>query len=172
MRRYQRLPEDFYEIIRRRKLRVDQVGFAIYLRGKSCRFGNPFKLSNSIICYELNITEKVLRRLRDTLQTKGILKYDSGIGKKYTIYSMIDSLMIQSRGTQTGTSEVSKRAPLGYPNGHLSIYKNIDKKVDKKENTVYSSSLRTEKRETPDEYRNRIAERKRLLNEQAKILGV
>jgi len=131
--RYQKLPEDFYEIIRRRKLTLSEAFFAVYFRGKSCRFGSPFYLNNKSICKELGISEKVLRKYRALLQQKGVIKFDGGKGKGHpTNYIMLDTVMLSQRvpkqdikGYQMGT--------LRCPNGNLSIYKNKEQNNDKKD---------------------------------------
>ncbi len=91
---YQVLKLSIYEITRRRKMKLGDMMIAVYLRGRSCQYGNPFKLSNKIICYDLNISEKTLRRIRLRLQTKGVISFDAGIGKNYTRYEMLDTVMI------------------------------------------------------------------------------
>ena len=86
--------EDFYDIVRRRKLSPSQVALAVYLRGKYCRFNqNPFYLTDSVICKEYNISKQRLRRLKKALQLKGLIKFDSGIGRGVaTEYTMLDTL--------------------------------------------------------------------------------
>lgn len=142
--------EDFYEIIRRRRLKLDEVGLAIYLRGKYCYKGiNPFPLSNPYICNELGITKKVLTKLRRKLQLKGVIKFDSYEGRGHiTLYTMLDTIMMPDRkdrkdrkdredrkgsqidpflsgrkGSQMGTFMGNKRVP----NGHF-LYKEINNK--------------------------------------------
>ena len=92
------LREDFYEIIQRRKLSLSECGLCIYLRGKSCRFGNPFKLANKTLYKELNTTRRIVDPLKASLQLKGVIKYNSGIGTgNHTEYTMLDSVMIHKR---------------------------------------------------------------------------
>ena len=75
-------------------MKLADMMLAVYLRGRSCQFGNPFKLSNKVICYDLNISEQVLRRIRKRLQVKGVISFDAGEGKAFTTYQMLDTLMI------------------------------------------------------------------------------
>lgn len=98
---YQVLKEDFYEMVRHREMGFDELGLAIYLRGKACRFGNPFRLANQIIYEELKTTKRIFLPLRRKLKLKGIIKYNSGDGKgHWTQYTMIDSVMVHKRDRQ------------------------------------------------------------------------
>ncbi len=104
---YQILYESFYDIIKRRKLTFAEWGFAIYLRGKSCRYTNPFKLADNTIYDELGTTRRIIDPLKRKLQLKGIIKYNSGKGAgNWTEYTMIDSTMIHKR---------DKKLSTGYP---------------------------------------------------------
>ncbi len=95
---YQVLKEDFYEMIRQREMTFAEFGLAIYLRGKACRFGNPFFLSNETIFNELRTTKRIFLPLRKKLRIKGVIKYNVGCGiGKITQYSMMDSVMIHKR---------------------------------------------------------------------------
>ena len=91
---YQVLKEDFYVTCKKVNLRLDDIALAVYLRGKSCRFGNPFRLNNSTICKELNTTERILRRIRKRLQDKSLIRFNQGDGKIYTEYTMLDIVMV------------------------------------------------------------------------------
>ena len=73
---------------------MDEFGLAVYLRGKARRFGNPFRLSNKTIYYELASTREIVDKVKSRLQIKGIIKYNAGIGKTWTEYTMLDSVMI------------------------------------------------------------------------------
>ena len=92
---YQVIKEDIFEMIGRRKLNMGDFGMCIYLRGKARRYGNPFKLSNTTMMKELHQSEYQLRKLRQRLQVKGLIKYDTGTGKGWTTYTMLDSVMAQ-----------------------------------------------------------------------------
>lgn len=95
---YQVIREDFYEIMRRRELSLKELGFAIYLRGKACRYTNPFKLADKTIFTELGTTRRIVDPIRRSLQLKGVIKYNSGLGTgHWTEYTMIDSVMIHKR---------------------------------------------------------------------------
>ena len=98
---YHVIKEDIYEMGRRRKMKLDELMFAVYLRGKGCRFGNPFKLSNATLVQELGQSEWIIRKLRATLQLKGIIKYNEGTGKRWTEYSMLDTVMIHQNHKQS-----------------------------------------------------------------------
>lgn len=128
---YQKVYEDLYEITRRRKLKLEELALAIYLRGKYCRFGNHFYQSDTATCYELNITPKILRKVRSELQIKGLIKFDAGQGRgKATVYTVLDQLIAQPdpvkgahlgrKGSQTGTFSLKipcvKAAQMGTPN--------------------------------------------------------
>ena len=93
--KYQVLREGFYEIINRRKLSLAESFLAIYLRGKSCHYGNPFKLPNSTIYHELATTREIIDKVKASLQIKGVIKYSAGKGIIWTEYTMLDSIMIQ-----------------------------------------------------------------------------
>ena len=96
MQSYQVIKEDIYEICKRRKLKLDELALSIYLRGKALRFGNPFYLTNKTICSELNITLKILRKVKSRLQTKGIIEYDNGQGNRHwTKYVMLDTVIMK-----------------------------------------------------------------------------
>ena len=96
---YQVIKENIYEMARLRKMRLDELMFAVYLRGKSCRYGNPFKLNNSAIYYELATTREIVDKIKARLQLKGVIKYAAGTGKAWTEYTMIDSVLIhKNRG--------------------------------------------------------------------------
>ena len=99
---YQVLKEDIYEITKRRELKMDEFGLAVYLRGKAKRYGNPFKLKNNTITGELNQSEWIIRKIRARLQIKGLIKYNIGIGKAWTEYTMLDSLMLPTMAQVTG----------------------------------------------------------------------
>ncbi|MBM4240589.1 MAG: hypothetical protein FJ150_02790 [Euryarchaeota archaeon] len=126
--------EDFYEIIRRRKLKLDEVGFAIYLRGKYCYKGkNPFPLSDNYIQEELGVSLKVLSKLKKRLQLKGVIKYDTFHGRgKATFYTMLDTIMTPSREkpSQMDRFYDNRKPPQmenkTLPNGH-SLYKDTNK---------------------------------------------
>ena len=106
---YQVIKEDIYEMARRRNMSLEELMLSIYLRGKSCRYGNPFKLTNTTIYHELNTTKRIITPLKKSLQTKGILKYNKGDGKgHWTEYIMLDSVMIHSRDK---SKEVRKCTP-------------------------------------------------------------
>jgi len=92
--RYHRLPEDFYEIIKCREMKLDEVAFAVYLRGKSCRFGNPFTCYDDFILKELNTTYKIISKIRKRLQTKGVIKFNSCGRHKPVLYTMLDTYMV------------------------------------------------------------------------------
>lgn len=95
---YQVIKEDLYEMVRRRKMTLQELALAIYLRGKSCRFGNPFKLNNSTIYKELATTKRIVTPLKEKLQLKGVIKFNSGNGTgNWTEYTMIDSMMVHQR---------------------------------------------------------------------------
>ena len=93
---YHVLKEDFYDMVKRRQLKISEVGFSIYLKGKAKRFGNPFKLADKTIYEELGTTRKVISKLKARLQLKGIIKYNAGIGKVWTEYTLLDSIMLPS----------------------------------------------------------------------------
>lgn len=95
MQGYQVLKESFYEVCRRRKLKLDEIALAVYLRGKYCFFRTPvFYLPDKQIYEELNTTRRVLDKVRKRLQVKGLIKYNPGDGRGNTTnYTMIDSVM-------------------------------------------------------------------------------
>ena len=64
---YQVIKEDIYEMVRRRDMGFDEFGLAIYLRGKACRYGNPFKLTNHTIYDELGTTRRIVTPLKAKL---------------------------------------------------------------------------------------------------------
>ena len=134
--RYQKLYEDIFEMMKRRKLNWCELGLAVYLRGKAYRFGNPFFISNAEIIKETGTTEKVLRPLRSLLQTKGILNFDIGNGKRHpTTYYILESVMIPQRvpkrerkGAQMGVK--------GCPNGNPRTVNNKEKNKEVKQNSI------------------------------------
>ena len=91
---YQVIKEDIYGMARRRQMKLDELMFAVYLRGKSCRYGNPFRLANTTIYNDLATTRKITDKLKARLQLKGVIKYNSGLGTKWTEYTMLDSVMV------------------------------------------------------------------------------
>lgn len=96
VRPYQKVYEDIYEIARRRDLKLAELALAIYLRGKYCRFGNSFYQSDEFTCHELNITPKVLTKVRARLQIKGLIKFNSGNGRgNATVYTILEQLIAQ-----------------------------------------------------------------------------
>ncbi len=112
---YQVLREDFYELIRRRKLGLDECALAIYLRGKACQYSNPFRLANKTIYHELGTTRRIIDPLKHKLQIKGVIKYNSGLGTgNWTIYTMLDSVMVHKRDKKLSTGY-----PQRVPNGTL-----------------------------------------------------
>jgi hypothetical protein len=125
-------------MLQRRNMKLDELALAIYLRGKSGRFGNPYPQADKYTCKELNISKKILRKLRRKLQEKGVIKYDTSLGRgKATVYTMLDTIMAepalnreikgaQSRikGTQKGTFNHSvKGARMGTPRSKDEITK-------------------------------------------------
>ena len=114
--RYQKLKEGIYEICKRRKLKLDELAFSIYLRGKSQHYGNPFYLTNKTIYMELNTTREIIDKIKARLQLKGVIKYDAGIGRNYTTYYMLDTFESVSKDTVRVREK------------RLSIYKTKDKK--------------------------------------------
>ena len=108
---YQNIQEDIYEICRRRKLKLDELALAIYLRGKSLRFGNPFYLTHRTIYKELNTSRKIIDKIKDRLQLKGVIKYNPGVGRLYTEYHILDTFESAPKGTlrvrQKDTSYIS-----------------------------------------------------------------
>ena len=140
--RYQKLPEDFYEIIRRRKLKADEALFAIYLRGKYCRFGNPFYSTDKVICYELNFSYKVLSKIRKRLQIKGVIKYDSFHGRgRATIYTMLDTYMtpVKQQGSKILSSQNNIPPQTGKytsPNGKVYLKDNQAQKPPQTGNPI------------------------------------
>jgi hypothetical protein len=147
MKGYQFDPDKIYhsynvsnsmDMVRRRKLSWAEIGFAIYIRAKSKRFGNPFYLTDDSITQETGLSAKTFRKLRERLQVKGVISYDSFHGRgKSTIYTCVDNFMIS---TEKPTHSGIKPTHLGnktYPNGRFSNdHKNKNKKEDK--NNDYS----------------------------------
>jgi hypothetical protein len=143
--RYQKLHEDIYDMMKRRKMGWCELGFAIYLRGKALRFGNPFFVSNNGIILETGTSEFILRRLRDLLQVKGVIKYDIGNGKRHpTTYYMLDSVMIPQR-VKDSKSKGQVSATIGLSRLHPTIYnKEYNKEIKQKsliKEKVYSGDM-------------------------------
>jgi len=110
---YHILKEDIYEMARRRKMRLDELMLAVYLRGKAKRYGNPFKLSNGTITHELAQSEWIIRKVRARLQTKGLIKYNVGTGKLWTEYHMLDTVMLPNKVMHSLSTRVRKTTPQG-----------------------------------------------------------
>ena len=101
---------DFYNMMRRCHLKLNEAFFAIYLRGKYCYFNKPvFPLSDKYICNEINIDRDQLRKLRERLQDKRIIEYDTFRGRgKVTIYKMLDVVMAPYLKDKRGSFSVEK----------------------------------------------------------------
>lgn len=139
--RYQKLYEDIYDMMKRRKIGWCELGFAIYLRGKALRFGNPFFMSNSDVCIETGTTDKIIRPLRNSLQVKGIIKFDLGNGKRHpTTYYMLDSVMTPQRVPNRERKGALKR-PKGCPSGNPTIY-NKEKNKEIKQNSFHGETYK------------------------------
>ncbi len=92
IRPYHNLKEDWYDICKDRQLKLDEIAVAVYLRGKSCRYGNPFRLANKTIYKQLHSTRRIIDKVKYRLKMKGVLKFKAGVGKDWTEYTMLDSI--------------------------------------------------------------------------------
>ena len=133
-RPYQTIYEDLYEITRRRDLKLDELALFIYLRSKYCHFGkrNPFYHSDARTCFELNITPKVLSKVRKRVQLKGLIKFDSGCGRgRATLYCILDQLHATERVSQL----VKKVSQTGYLSPRVKVSQMGDPRlnIDNKE---------------------------------------
>jgi hypothetical protein len=130
--------ENSMDMVRRRKLTWAEIGFAIYLRAKSKRFGNPFFLSDKHITQETSLSAKTFHKLRDRLQVKGVIKFDSFHGRGLcTRYTALDTFMTS---TEKPTHLGEKPTRLGNktcPNGVvLPIINKDSNKQDKKDFSI------------------------------------
>lgn len=148
MQGYQVLKEGFYDVCRRRKLKLDEVALAIYLRGKYCFFRTPvFYLPDKQIYKELNTTRRVLDKVRKRLQVKGLIKYDPGDGRGNTTgYTMIDSVMAPYLDKKV-YQMVKKGAPNGAPFLNTKVYQTVtsiykSKKSNKSNSVTHNNSTR------------------------------
>lgn len=153
--------ENSMDMVRRRKLSWAEIGFAIYLRAKSKRFGNPFFLSDKYITKETALTTKTFHRLRDKLQLKGVIKYDSYHGRGLcTQYTALDTFMTS---TEKPTHLGNKPTHLGnktHPNGVvLPIRRQDSNKQDNNKDYSIKTNLETAvayKGDTDKERENRL----------------
>jgi len=170
MQGYQVLKENFYEVCRRRELKLDEVALAIYLRGKYCFFRAPvFYLSDKQIYEELNTSRRVLDKVRKRLQIKGLIKYNPGDGRgNTTSYTMIDSVMapyLDKKVYQTVNKGVPKRTPFHTGKVYQMVQPNI--RVTNSNIKVSKNNKKTSKRwENPSTHiRDEI---KKLLSKNSK----
>jgi len=141
--------ENSMDMVRRRRLSWAEIGFAIYLRAKSKRFGNPFYLSDTHITKEAALTAKTFHRLRDKLQIKGVIKYDSFHGRgKCTMYECIDSFMTSTEKPSQMEIKPSRLGNKTLPNGKV-YYESSNKDSNKQDmkkvfsiNEILKASLR------------------------------
>lgn len=111
-KRYLRVPElGVFQLIRKRKLNNNEIVLAVYLRSKYLRFKqNQFYLFDKVILKELpSFSHSTLKRTRVSIQTKGLIEYQSGDGKgKPTLYCMLDQVMAGAWGYKTVDNSVDK----------------------------------------------------------------
>lgn len=140
---YQRLENNFFDIMKRRGLDAAEAFFVIYFRGKALRYGTPFKLSNKKIQEETGLSEYTIRLYRIKLQIKGIFKFDVGSGHQWTEYTIIDNSLLISRGKVNSTPGVKSTQPLGC--SQLNPYKKNNEKKNEKNVLNFSPQKRVSK---------------------------
>lgn len=95
MKGYQLLENDFFSLCRTREIGATPMLLYIYLRGLYCRFQKPnFFASDKTTREDLSISQSTLARAREFLQTRGVLKYQSGKGANPTTYTMLGTVLL------------------------------------------------------------------------------
>ena len=95
MKGYQYLENDFFELCKTRRIRRLPMLLYIYLRGFYCRFQKPdFFWSDKVTREHLGITQTTLASARSRLQERGLIKFQSGIGRTPTQYIMFGTVLL------------------------------------------------------------------------------
>jgi len=103
MKGYQFLENDFFSLCKTRKIGATPMLLYIYLRGLYCRFQKPnFFASDKTIREDLSISQSTLARVREFLQTRGVIKYQSGKGANLTTYTMLGTVLLPVVKMTTG----------------------------------------------------------------------
>ena len=103
MKGYQFLENDFFSLCKTREIGSTPMLLYIYLRGLYCRFQKPnFFASDKIIREDLSISQSTLARVREFLQTRGVIKYRSGRGSDSTTYTMLGTVLLPIVKMTTG----------------------------------------------------------------------
>ena len=103
MKGYQFLENDFFSLCKTRKIGSTPMLLYIYLRGLYCRFQKPnFFASDKIIREDISISQSTLSRAREFLQTRGVIKYQSGKGANPTTYTMLGTVLLPVVKMTTG----------------------------------------------------------------------
>ena len=103
MKGYQFLENDFFSLCKTREIGATPMLLYIYLRGLYCRFQKPgFFASDKITRGDLSISQSTLSRARGFLQTRGVIKYQSGRGADSTTYTMLGTVLLPVVKMTTG----------------------------------------------------------------------
>ena len=143
-KRYLKIHEvGLYSMAKDRNLKLDEMMLSVYLRGKFLRFNmNPFYLKDSIVIDELNISRNTLRRIRNILKTKALIKFTPGLGvKNHTTYTMLDTYMATSRDgiNQKGSSTTPLKGSAATPFHNVLNRKNEIKGMERDRNINFKS---------------------------------
>ncbi len=91
---YQYLNNDFWDLIATRKIyRIPQLLY-IYLRGRYCKYGPEFSWADVEAIRLLGVSRSTLMRAKKYLRERGLIVYKSGVGKKWTDYKMLNSVLL------------------------------------------------------------------------------
>ena len=176
---YQRLEQDFFRLCGIRKIKHSTMLMLIYLRGLYCRFGKPnFHWTDKNIVKDLGLSYRQINRIRNILQEKGVIEFTVFKGRgKATEYFILKTELapILKPAKMSGLTCQNVRF---YQNNSStktcqnvrSIVNNIVKK--EKENFFNQSFLKTKNIETKEGRNQREEARRKLLNEQARLLKI
>ena len=158
---YQYLNNDFWKLCEDRKIYRLPQHLYIYLRGRYCKYGPTFRWADAEIRKQLGITQQTLRNAKQYLQERGLILFKSGVGKRYTQYTMLTSILLPEK------SQVMKITTLSGENHQLECKKSslpiyiVNNKVKNK--VSVSHTKKKFKRYNPNakqslKYKNRLKE--------------